>query len=137
MKPILIDTNAYVAITKGDRNAQAIIQNAPRMGISVIVLGELLTGFRIGKREKTNRETLQRFIASPRVELLPITENIAEHYAILIAQLRSVGTPIPTNDAWIAATALDAGYDVFSYDSHFGVVPGLKFGTRLSEFTGE
>jgi tRNA(fMet)-specific endonuclease VapC len=77
MKPILIDTNAYVAITKGDRNARAIIQSAPHMGISVIVLGELLAGFRIGKREKTNRETLHRFLATPRVELLPITENDA------------------------------------------------------------
>ena len=136
MKPILIDSNAYIAVAKRDADALAVINQAPRIAISVVVLGELLGGFRSGSRNEENRSVLARFLNSHRVELLPIDEPIAERYAQIMAQLRAAGRPIPTNDVWIAATALEHGFAVHSYDTHLHVVPGLKVVAKLANLNG-
>ena len=133
MTPILLDTNAYVALRKGSVEALSIVRQTPRIGVSVIMLGELLGGFRIGKLEQENRESLKQFLASPRVEILHVDEMVAQRYADLKAQLRSVGKPIPTNDLWIAATAVEHGLVVYSYDVHFQAIPGLTVITKLSD----
>lgn len=83
------------------------------------MLGELLAGFAVGTREAKNRAELQQFIASDRVILLLADEITAEYYATVYRNLRSKGHPIPTNDMWIAATALQHGFAIFTYDSHY------------------
>jgi len=134
MNPILLDTNAYVAFKRGDAEALAILRAANAIGLSAVVVGELLSGFALGNREADNRRELSEFLASPRVMLLPVTEDTAGFYAHVYRQLRCKGKPIPTNDLWIAATALQHGFAVFSHDRHFAEIDGLLTGRQLGDF---
>lgn len=134
IRNILLDTNAYVAFKQGRSEAVEVLQHAPRIGLNSIVLGELLSGFAVGRREQENRQELERFLASDRVDQLVVDIETAEHYAAMYRDLRSRGRPIPTNDMWIAASALQHGLAIFSHDGHFHEVPGLTVGTRLADF---
>jgi predicted nucleic acid-binding protein len=133
MKKILIDTNGYVAFKKGDKDALQIIRKAAIIGFSVIVLGELLAGFSAGNKESTNREELRMFLDSPRVVLLNASETTSEFYAKVFSDLKQKGKPIPTNDLWIAATALENGYAIFTHDHHFKEINGLLIGSKPSD----
>ncbi len=109
MRDILLDTNAYAAFKRGDEDAVEIIRHAPRIGISVVVLGELLAGFAAGTREATNRRELQQFLRSDRVLVLTVDGDTAQRYSVVYLNLRRKGRPIPTNDLWIAASARSGG----------------------------
>lgn len=126
MNPVLIDTNVYAAFKRGWSDARAVMDRAPTIGVSTVVIGELLGGFARGSRAERNRQELAEFIALPRVVVLPVDEQTAEYYARVYAGLSSAGHPIPTNDMWIAATAMQHGYDLSSYDSHFEAVEQLS-----------
>ncbi len=134
MTSILLDTNAYAAFKRGEPKAIDIMQHAHVIGINSIVLGELYCGFAAGKRNAENQQELKRFLDSPRVTLLPITENTAEYYAKVYLDLRRKGKPIPTNDMWVAASALQHGLAVFTYDHHFTAVDDLSIGASLADF---
>jgi tRNA(fMet)-specific endonuclease VapC len=133
MKKILLDTNGYVAFKRGDEAALRIIQNAAVIGFSVVVLGELLAGFSSGNKESTNRQELKAFLDSPRIVLLNTSETTSEFYAKVFSGLRQKGKPIPTNDLWIAATALEHGYAIFTNDNHFKEIDGLIVGDKPSD----
>lgn len=134
MRPILIDTNAYAAFMLGDMAAVEIIAHAERILLNSIVLGELLGGFAAGTREARNRAELARFLDSPRVEVVPMTSQTADSYALVYASLRRKGQPIPSNDLWIAASALEHGAALLTRDAHFGRIDGLRCGQRLEDF---
>ncbi len=134
MKRILIDTSAYAAFKRGEPDAIAVLRHAPEIGLCSTALGELLAGFACGSRTARNRRELAEFIASPRVRQLPVDAETAEHYAVLFAGLRRKGRPIPTNDLWIAAVALQHGFAVFSVDAHFREMENLIVGSRLDDF---
>ena len=134
MKDILFDTNAYVAFKRGAPEAVEIVRIADRIGLSTVVLGELLAGFVGGRREAENRAELAEFLASPRSLLLTVGERTAEYYALVFQSLRRKGRPIPTNDLWVAATALEHGFALFTYDDHFQAVEGILTGSRLESF---
>lgn len=134
MRPLAIDTNAYTAFKRGDANVLAALRQAERIFVSVTVLGELLAGFAAGNREAMNREELSRFLASSRVQLAPATAATADLYAVVYAALRRKGSPIPTNDLWIAASALEHGAALLSLDAHFAQIDGLHVGTRREDF---
>lgn len=134
VREILLDTNAYSAFKRNVTEAVEIIRHTPLIGISSIVLGELMGGFAAGGREAINRHELEQFLDSKRVRALDIEKATAECYAIIYRSLRQKGQPIPTNDMWIAATALQHGLALFTYDSHFRYVDGLSIGNRLSDF---
>ena len=134
VRDVLLDTNAYVAFKRGTLDAVEVLTHVPRIGINSIVLGELLSGFTIGTREEANRQELQRFLTSERVHQLVIDAETAGQYAVIYRELRRRGRPIPTNDMWIAASALQHGFAVFSDDGHFHEVPGLHVGTQLDDF---
>lgn len=131
--PLLIDTNAFAAMMRGDREAQNLVRSANRVCMSVVVLGELLAGFRLGSREAQNREYLNEFLGWMDVSVVPIDLQIAEAYSSLLVALRKAGTPIPTNDLWVAATALCEDLVIFTYDRHFRSVPGVRSGSSLEE----
>ena len=133
MKKILLDTNGYVAFKRGDEAALQIIQKAAAIGFSVVVLGELLAGFSSGSREAANRQELKAFLDSPRVVILNTSETTSEFYAKVFSGLRQKGKPIPTNDLWLAATALEHGYAIFTNDSHFKEIDGLLVGNKPSD----
>lgn len=134
MKPVLIDSNGYTAFKRGDPGAIEIMRRVERLCMSPIVLGELLAGFRLGRRDAANRGELDEFLSSPRVEVLPVDEGTAEYYRAVLFALRTKGKPIPTNDLWIAAGAQQHGCALYSYDAHFREVDGLMVGTSLSVF---
>lgn len=134
MKRVLLDTNAYAAFKRGEQEAIEIIRYVDTIGLSVVVLGELLSGFKAGLKETNNRRELDAFLESSRVTLLTIDEATAGFYAHVYFHLKRKGKPIPTNDLWIAATALQHGFMLFSYDRHFLEVEGLITGQRLMDF---
>ena len=126
MRRILFDTNGYVAFKRGDAGAVHVVRLAERIGMSSVVLGELLAGFAGGTHEGRNRKELAEFLASPRVETLHVGPETAKYYAAVFQSLRRRGKPIPTNDLWIAATALGLDAVVVTSDSDFQRVRGLR-----------
>jgi tRNA(fMet)-specific endonuclease VapC len=126
MRPIALDTNTYVGFKRGDPTCAEVILQSKRLLISTTVLAELLAGFTCGDREARNREELRRFLAVDSVQVIPLGLETADSYALLYRNLRQQGTPIPSNDLWIAASCLEHGVPLFSFDAHFERVPGLR-----------
>lgn len=89
------------------------------------MIAELLFGFRYGSQFERNRAVLGGFLADERVKILPVTWATAERYGTIAAALRTAGTPIPSNDIWIAAHAFESGAELLRFDAHFAAVPGL------------
>ena len=133
MRPILIDTNAYTALKRGDPSILEIIRHAEVLAISPIVLGELLGGFECGNKIKKNLDELQQFLQSSRIRVFSITPDTAKFYSQIYSSLRNKGCPIPSNDMWIAAQALENGCVLCSYDKHFKTIEGLITGNILAE----
>ncbi len=125
MNKILIDTNIYSAALRGQTDVITTLRQAPHLGISVISIGELFSGFKGGNREKDNRRELAEFLDSPRSWIYSIDENTADYYSAILNQLRKNGTPIPTNDIWIAASAFQHGLQLYTLDKHFQHIAGL------------
>ena len=125
MKRVLIDTNVYVAFKRGDRETLKEIQNVDYIGLCPVVLGELLSGFKAGAKEKKNRKELEEFLENPRVSIVEIGEETAEFYSEIYLNLRKKGTPVPTNDIWIAACAMERGLVLYTFDIHFKNIDGL------------
>ena len=125
MSKILIDTNVYSHAMLGEEKVISVLRQAAIIGISAISIGELLSGFKGGNREKENQLELKEFLDSSRVRLFAIDEDTAEFYAEILNQLRKAGTPIPTSDIWIGAVALQHGLRMFTGDKHFNNISGL------------
>lgn len=125
MNNILIDTNIYTSALKGDHETITVLQRTSEIGICSITIGELLSGFKAGNKEKKNRAELSEFLDTPRVNVFGVDENTAEFYSEVLNNLRKIGKPIPTNDIWIAAVAFQYGLQLFTKDKHFEYVPGL------------
>jgi tRNA(fMet)-specific endonuclease VapC len=102
-----------------------IIANSEVVLLSPVVIGELLDGFTGGSREQQNRGELERFREKPRSATVAVTDATAEWFATVKQQLRKKGKPIPINDVWIAASALEHGAMLLSLDAHFEHVDGL------------
>ena len=134
MHTVLVDTNAYVAFKRNDPTILKVFQHVPHIIVPSIVLGELLAGFLLGRREPQNREDLARFLDAPLVEILSATEKTADYYALIYGGLRKKGRPIPSNDLWIAAAAMERGATLLTLDSHFKNIDGLRTGSCLEDF---
>lgn len=117
--PLVLDTSAYSHFRGGDERVLDFIAAAPTVILPVVVLGELEAGFLLGRRERENRTLLGEFIAERFVSVLQATPSIARLYGRLFADLRRAGTPIPINDIWIAATTLDCGGHLLTFDEDF------------------
>jgi tRNA(fMet)-specific endonuclease VapC len=134
VKSLLLDTNAYSAFKRGEPEALEILLHAPLIGLDSIALGEILGGFAGGSKEAWNRQQLEEFYSSRRVQRILVDERTAEHYAAISVDLKRKGLPIPTNDMWIAASALRHDLALFTYDGHFQYVSGLLVGRTLEDF---
>jgi tRNA(fMet)-specific endonuclease VapC len=126
VKKVLIDTNAYSALLSGDGRVLDALAGAEQVGMSVFVLGELYSGFKGGSREKENKARLAAFSNRPTVMRLDATDETAQVFGEVKHHLRTTGTPLPINDVWIAAHALEHGMVLITYDTHFVKVPGLR-----------
>ncbi len=127
----LLDTNAYAALKRGHDGVAALVRDATLIELSMVVVGELLFGFRNGRHYDRNLRELDDFLAHDRVDVLPVTRTTADRFGRLAAALRKAGTPIPSNDIWIAAHAFESGGELVSFDRHFANVAGLVW-TQLS-----
>ncbi len=125
MNKILIDTNIYSSALRDAPQAVEILRKAVHIGISAISIGELLSGFKGGNKEQDNRSELGYFLDSPRVSLYPVDHHTALYYCSILNQLKRSGTPIPTNDIWIAAVAFQHGLQLCTRDKHFHSIEGL------------
>jgi tRNA(fMet)-specific endonuclease VapC len=119
MSRVLVDTSAYSAFLRGHPPVERAIQEADELYLNAIVLGELLAGFGAGKRRARNEKDLETFLASPRVGVLDLDGGTAQRYAAIANALRAAGTPIPTNDLWIASTAMQHGLRILTTDEHY------------------
>ena len=128
MRPVLLDTNAYTSFKKNEDNILRIIQHADVLCMSPVVIGELLAGFDGGSKPKKNKLELQQFLESSRVIVYPITSDTSHFFGQLQFALKKKGKPIPTNDIWIAAQALEHGCVVCTHDKHFSFIDGLIVG---------
>jgi tRNA(fMet)-specific endonuclease VapC len=84
-----------------------------------VVLGELRVGFRLGSRADENERDLARFLARDVVDVVDVDDEVSSIYEEIVVDLRRAGTPVPTNDIWIAAVAVKAGVSVLTFDAHF------------------
>ena len=123
---ICLDTSAYSAFKRGHPEAIDALRRAREIVLPPIVLGELLAGFRIGSRDRANRRELEAFLSSQRVRVSPIDAETAQRYAEIFSYLRERGTPIPTNDIWIGACAMQWGLRLLTTDSHFERLPQVS-----------
>lgn len=119
MSSFCLDTSAYSNFRRGNEEVAALLDQAELVGVSTIALGELRTGFLLGGKRQRNEAELAAFLDSPVVEVLPVDAETSRHYAEIVAELRKAGTPVPTNDIWIAATAARNGTTVLTCDDHF------------------
>jgi len=95
------------------------LDTAEWVGVPTVTLGELRTGFHPGARPAQDEAELRAFLDNPVVVTLVVDEEVSRHYAATVVDLRRAGTPLPTNDIWIAATAARVGALVLTYDPHF------------------
>lgn len=122
---VMLDTSAYSAFLKSNSEIKLSLQEADEIFFNPIILGELLTGFIMGKSEKRNRAILQEFLSSPRVKVIDIDDETSERYAVIMNHLRLKGVPVPTNDLWIAASAMQHGLKVLTTDNHYLNIPQI------------
>jgi tRNA(fMet)-specific endonuclease VapC len=119
---IFLDTSAYSAFKRGHPQIRHRIREASEILLNPVVLGELRAGYLKGTRLAENLSELAQFLASPRVAVVVVDEETAERYAVIFESLRRAGALIPTNDIWIAASAMQCGSALLTTDPHFRAV---------------
>lgn len=119
MTRLVLDTSAYSHFRRGDEAVIELIAAASWIGMTAIVLGELRAGFGLGKQRARNEKDLALFLANTVVHRLEVDDEASQIYAEIVVALRRAGTPVPTNDIWIAAVAAREGVHVVTYDAHF------------------
>lgn len=126
MPKLALDTNAYRALDDGDAKLGSLVKTVPKIGLPIIVLGELYYGIFLGGKREKNLSNLNRFLALPRVELLHIDETTTKLFGEIATQLKQSGRPIQQDDMWIAALCKQYGYALATADKDFSAVTGLE-----------
>lgn len=120
-----LDTCAYSRLMCGHLELRSFLEFCSVVFVPVFVLGELHAGFGAVVRARENERHLLDFLETPGIRIQDATWDVARRYALLVVTLRKAGKPIPANDIWIAATALELGARLVTYDAHFAAIPGL------------
>jgi tRNA(fMet)-specific endonuclease VapC len=126
---LALDTNRYTDLCRGHDGVLSLVEHAEAVFLPFAVLAELRAGFVNGTRGAENERILRRFLMKSGVAVLFADDQTTHHYAAIFRQLRRQGTPIPTNDLWIAALALQHDLVLCDRDRHFDYLPQL---TRVS-----
>ena len=121
---MILDTNALSAFADGVSDLRPWVQQAQRLAIPAIVLGE----YRFGIQQSRVRAQLEKWLDENLSfhQILDVNDETALHYADLRVELKRSGTPIPSNDVWIAALSRQHHMPVLSRDRHFDFVTGLR-----------
>ena len=122
---VALDTNGYVDFCRGEAGTVDLLEKADSIHLPFVVLAELRAGFAVGRRGSENERVLGLFLGKPGVQVIYADDQTTHHYASLYRQLRRQGTPIPTNDIWIAALVLQHGLTLHARDRHFDHLPQL------------
>lgn len=122
----LLDTSAYSAFNRGDTRLRKWFTARHDIAVPLIVIGELRAGFAVGSRRQENEQLLRQFLDAPVVRTVLPTEQTTRLYAEVYSLLRTQGTPIGTNDLWIAALALEQDAPLLTLDNGFRHIKGLK-----------
>ena len=122
---ILLDTNRLTDVLRGDRETVVLVEQSVEVWVPFITMGEIKAGFLGGNRSHNNENLLQQFLHQPGIGVLFPTRETSDYYARLFVQLRKAGTPIPTNDLWIAILAVQHELTLLSRDEHFDKLPQL------------
>lgn len=132
MKNIILDTNAYSFLQKGDSSINKVILSSSKVYVSVVTLGELYRGFEIGNKELQNNNRLNMFLKGKNIEIAEINIKTAKIYGKISGLLKRQGTPLPINDVWIAASAIEKDLVLVTYDKHFLKIPKVKLWKKLN-----
>jgi tRNA(fMet)-specific endonuclease VapC len=132
MKKIVLDTNAYSLLMKGDQAVAQALDQAEQIFLPLFVIAELLLGFKKGSKLAENRAILARFEAEKTVNRYLPTAETAEIFSDLLLTLRQAGTPLPVHDIWIAAIAIETGSILVTYDQHFSKIPQVRRWDKLA-----
>ena len=122
---LALDTNRYADLCRGTAQVVEIVEAADAIWLPFVVVGELRAGFAAGSQGPRNEAVLRRFLLKPGVGILWADEQTTYHYASVYGQLRKQGSPIPTNDMWIAALVLQHSLSLYDRDRHFDSLPQL------------
>lgn len=125
---VAIDTNRLTDLFQGDADLADWLGNCDQVSIPFVVLGEITAGFYGGAQQRRNQLLLNHFLVKPTVEVLFAGGETVEQYARLFVQMKRAGTPIPDNDLWIAALALEHNLVLITRDRHFERIPQLMRG---------
>ena len=126
MSRLALDTSAYSALRRNHPGLLGAMSEADEVYMSPIVLGELHAGFLRGGRRHENEAGLREFLEEPRVSIAPVGAETALRYAEIVSYLRGTGQSIPSNDAWIAALAMELGLRLLTTDAHFQRLPQIS-----------
>lgn len=121
---MILDTNGLSAVAEGEPALEPILREAAQVAIPVIVLGEYRYG--ISQSRHRNRYEQWLFEYLPKFRILDVDERTTTSYAAVRMELNKAGTPIPSNDVWIAALCRQHSLPIVSRDRHFDAVPGLR-----------
>ena len=110
---------------RGDGVVKEMLQTVESIYLNPVVLGELRVGFLRGRARQKNEDRLRQFLASSRVSTIEIDDETAERYAVILDGLWTAAPPIPTNDIWIAASAMQYGLTVVTTDAHYLKIPQI------------
>ena len=125
--PLLLDANAIISLFDGsDPELERVLCDAEELIVPVVAYAEVVAGTESGtKRAKATIDALSTLMSMPNTRLLPVSEATVRYYSKTYNLLKKNGTPIPTNDIWIAASTLEAGGALFTHDRHFLNIPML------------
>ena len=130
MNCVLPDTNVLIELFAGDKTFAEELNQADRIVIPTIVYGEILMGLDKSRRGRTQRAMFEKFLRNPVVECVDLTRIAGIYYAEIHRLLKEKGHPIPLNDMWIAASALEQGAELLTFDTHFLHIPILQCSVR-------
>jgi len=121
---MILDTTGLCALAEGELRLEPILRRATQIAVPVIVLGE----YRYGIQQSRERQRYEHWLVEylPTFRVLNVDEQTTISYAAARGELKRAGTPIPSNDVWIAALCRQHSLPVLSRDRHFDLVPGLR-----------
>ena len=122
---ILIDSNRFIDFCSGEPEVVDAFEQAALLVVPFIVLAEIRLGAQSIKRGDAQARVLGELLQQPGVRVAHSSDTTTHHYATLYARLKKAGTPIPTNDIWIAALAVEHSLALYSRYAHFDCFPGI------------
>jgi len=126
MKRLTLDTNVLIDFLRDPERYASAFAAFDEIVLCPVVLGEFRAGLFDTKAGRANRSALEDFLTNPAVKVLPLRDETSIYYAQVFQALKKLGCPIPVNDIWIAAFAIENGFALATHDGHFTKVPMLR-----------